>query len=279
MTRPHTETITLTFGDAAENHAGMQQIFAGGAITTVSDDQVMAFHRGLLLHKDQYNLPYELEIINLVDLLPEEIRRGAPNASILIVRGGLPSLMLTNPDELFAEMKGFGWDKKFYDTRRKKVLNKQARHNVCFGEGGQEPDYAAGKGTVVSLESVPSLNRVKLFLEEQFDMNLVVEGNRYHDEGGKVYIGWHGDAERNTTMGLRLGASMSLSFCWFRNSKALGEIFSTVLNHGDFYLMSPKALGRDWRQTKGGILTLRHSAGDYPLGLLRGDMIGAATAL
>ena len=40
--------------------------------------------------------------------------------------------------DLETEQKGLIPDKKFYDVRRKKVLNKLARWNLCFGEENQE---------------------------------------------------------------------------------------------------------------------------------------------
>jgi hypothetical protein len=42
---------------------------------------------------------------------------------------------------LHKELRMFEWDSKYFDTRRQKVLNKHARHNVCFNDNYQEPDY------------------------------------------------------------------------------------------------------------------------------------------
>ncbi len=50
-------------------------------------------------------------------------------------------------------------------------------------------------------------------------------------------------------------------FLWFQNTQWTGRPVDIELHAGDVYLMSEKAVGTDWRQTKGGILTLRHAAG------------------
>ena len=53
--------------------------------------------------------------------------------------------------DLFNEHDVFEKDTKYFDTRRQKVLNKHARHNLCFKDEDQESDYDNKKGTVVSL--------------------------------------------------------------------------------------------------------------------------------
>ena len=42
---------------------------------------------------------------------------------------------------LTKEMESFKWDDKYWDKRRKKVLNKHARENVCFDDYSSEPNY------------------------------------------------------------------------------------------------------------------------------------------
>lgn len=37
-------------------------------------------------------------------------------------------------DRLYQEQEEIEYDRKFYDNRRKKTLNKQARFNIVFGE-------------------------------------------------------------------------------------------------------------------------------------------------
>lgn len=40
---------------------------------------------------------------------------------------------------LYNEQEGIDYDKKYYDSRRKKTLNKQARYNIVFGEEERTP--------------------------------------------------------------------------------------------------------------------------------------------
>jgi hypothetical protein len=43
---------------------------------------------------------------------------------------------------------------------RGKVVNKHARHNVCFDDKSQEANYEAGEGTIIAWEDVPMTARV-----------------------------------------------------------------------------------------------------------------------
>jgi hypothetical protein len=88
--------------------------------------------------------------------------------------------------------------------------------------------------------------------------DLVAEGNYYHDIS-HCGIGAHGDSERNIVIGVRLGASMNLQYRWHYCNQGVGNIFEIILNQGDIYFMSSKAVGRDWKKQK--IYTLRHAAG------------------
>ena len=48
---------------------------------------------------------------------------------------------------MYREFANLDWDKKYYDTRRNKLLNKQARYNLMFLHGkSQKPDYKNKKG-------------------------------------------------------------------------------------------------------------------------------------
>ena len=42
-----------------------------------------------------------------------------------------------------------------------RVVNKHARHNLCFDEEGQVPDYESGKGRVVAWNDAPLLREVR----------------------------------------------------------------------------------------------------------------------
>ncbi len=60
-------------------------------------------------------------------------------------------------------------------------------------------------------------------------------------------------------IGLRIGSTMDLQYQWFQNSKPIGSRVAVKLNNGDFYVMSEKAVGTDWKKRL--IPTLRHAAG------------------
>ena len=57
---------------------------------------------------------------------------------------------------------------------------------------------------------------------------------------------WYGDAERLKVIGIRIG-EMILKYSWFYNSKPIGKPITLELNDGDFYIMSEKATGNDWK--------------------------------
>ena len=43
--------------------------------------------------------------------------------------------------DFIKELQSYEWDRKYYDVRRKKVLNKRARENVCYGKKSRETNY------------------------------------------------------------------------------------------------------------------------------------------
>ena len=53
--------------------------------------------------------------------------------------------------------------------------------------------------------------------------------------------------------------NLSLYFNWFIKLQSIGEMFKTIINSGDIYVMSEKVVGNDWK--KKSLYTLRHSAG------------------
>lgn len=170
-------------------------------------------------------------------------------------------------DALMTEMRGLSWDKKA--KSRGRVINKRARHNLCFADAAQEPNYDEGRGRVVAFNTLAGLSAVRAGLGQLLGSagsNLVAEGNYYYDRN-KCYIGWHGDAERRKVVALRLGAPMSLAYHWHQQSRPVGRLFQVTLNHGDLYVMSEKAVGTDWLKRK--TFTLRHAAGDKGVASLK----------
>lgn|SRR3990167_5549272 len=234
------ETFSITFGDQAENHVGMQKI--GVAIAS-----------GFSVRELQNVEAQNKELINLTNQLPMELREGN-EAAILIIRGGI-----ANADSILAELKRLNYDKKA--KMRGRVVNKSARWNLCLSDFEQEADYEEGKGRVVNFAQIPECNKLRISLPGLLGAKadqLQGEINYYYDVSS-CGIGFHGDAERKIVVCARLGASMPLVYQWYQRSCPVGQPVRLMLNHGDLYVMSEKATGCDWRKKI--ICTLRHAAG------------------
>lgn len=243
--------ITITFGDRAENHVGMQKI------GKLSD-------RGFSIGELKMTAGKVKEMGGSAKMIDLSTRDNP--AAILIIDNGIDLLLKKQSKKLEKQSKklekqllSLPWDTKCMMYGR--VVNKRARHNLCFSSFDQEPDYKAGKGRVISFDKILLLRK----LREQIGLllpaakGLEAEGNLYPDIT-KCGIGFHGDSERRKVVGVRLGSSMILKYKWFyRNSEIVGKSFEIMLNHGDIYIMSEKAVGFDWK--KSSIRTLRHAAG------------------
>jgi hypothetical protein len=176
------QTFTVTFGDQAENHAGMQKI--GTPIET-------GLTREDLVKAQQFFAGFETELIELHRAVSDSGGVPVEPAYLLIVRKGLNRFV--NSDDLYTEQAALTKDTKAFMYGR--VVNKQARHNLCFADMAQTANYEAGKGTIVNFTSVPLLARVRAELTNVFGpkaANLVAEGNYYYDPS-KCGIGFHGD--------------------------------------------------------------------------------------
>lgn len=229
------DTFTLTFCEVAENHAGMQKI-GELAESGYSLKQLKRFARAFEDHKI-----YDLSIEGY-------------EAHVLVAKGGLDTLCDSN--EFLDEQKALEKDTKA--LMRGKVVNKHARQNLCFADFSQDPDFEEGKGTIVDFKDVPVLCSVRdQLLELTGDPLLLAEGNYYI--GKKTGIGFHGDSERRRVIGVRVGEPMILRYVWFQRGIPICEPIDIMLNHGDIYFMSEKAVGNDWKIKK--IPTLRHAAG------------------
>lgn len=243
------QTFTITFGDVAENHRGMEKIgnLASSGFTKTNLIQI----------KKWFNENgAQTELIKLHNYLPENVRKGN-KAYILIIKNGLN--ILINDNSLYEEQDALNKDTKALMYGR--VVNKHARHNLCFSEIGHEPNYDEGMGTVIAFDNVPILKQVREKLGTIIPelSNLQAEGNYYYDIKN-CGIGWHGDTERLKVVGIRLGATIPLVYSWFHQNVNIGHVINiNNLSHGDIYIMSEKATGFDWKKKT--IYTLRHSAG------------------
>ncbi len=248
--------ITLTFGDMAENHVGMEQIghmVKAGEGFSLSDlkeiKNKFKNNKPKIYKLHQYNK--ELKDLNL------------PEAYILVIPNGIETILNQeseyNLEQLFNEQHELHWDTKALMYGR--VVNKSARYNLCFDNKGHKPDYENGKGRVISYNKVPITKILIDNMEKYFGIkaaNLKGEGNFYYDKT-KCGIGYHGDSERRKVIAFRIGSSLDIHYQWFFDGNHIGPNINIPLNGGDIYVMSEKAVGTDWK--KKNIYTLRHATG------------------
>ena len=248
------KTITLTWGCQAENHVGMEKIGKGlskSGFTSKDLEDVKKIFEKKKFECILYDLNKEVNNIeNSMNIDP---------ASILVIKNGVN--LFTDSDELFDYLKNLEWDKKYWDVRRQKVLNKHARYNLVFGNYFQKADFENKKGTIYNINEIDGLKKIKNELGNYFGddfSNLECEGNYYYDIK-KCGIGYHGDAERKKVIGMRFGESCDLHYWWYYQSQRINNRISIPLNHGDMYIMNFKATGNDWKSRNK--YTLRHATG------------------
>ena len=240
-------TITITFGDCAENHVGMEKY---GTLV----EQGQGYTVAELEHLEQ-TIP-NAKLHRLPQLADQ------PEAAILIISGGVDFLLANTPwktADLLAEQRALDWDKKAFMYGR--VVNKNARWNLCYDTSSKEPDYPNGRGRVIAYDTIPITRTIMNRLPEVFGAkaaDLKGEGNLYYDNS-KCGIGFHGDGERRKVVAIRLGDSLPICYQWFKDGKPVGSRQDLTINGGDIYIMSEKAVGTDWKKKK--IWTLRHAAG------------------
>jgi hypothetical protein len=258
--------VTITLGDMAENHVGMEQI-----------GQMVGPGQGFSL-SDLKTVKQNFEALGLQCVLYDLALLGEeeddandhefPPAYVLVVYKAIQKLLATNSpnqnpfynyDGMFEELVSLPVDKKAFMYGR--VVNKHARWNLCFSNQSSEPDYPNGKGKIVSWDSVPITktiyNSIGTYVGTKA-VGLQGEANYYYDKT-KTGIGYHGDSERRKVIGLRLGANLPLYFQWYKSGSKVGKKISVNLSGGDIYIMSEKAVGTDWK--KKSIYTLRHATG------------------
>ena len=252
------EVITITFGDVSENGTRMEQIgtprnegFSVQDLESILEQLNSKTDMAELYYLTQY-IPDEVW-----NELTEESQQNC-DAAVLVIRNGV-NLFDVNRDELMDELKDLDWDMKKFMYGR--VVNSLARRNLCFSTFSQEPDYENKKGRVINYSQVPKLRQVWQGLSTKFGNKadkLEGEGNYYYDMK-KCGIGFHGDKERIIVVALRLGQSMPIYYQWHQNSQRIGDKLEIDLHHGDIYIMSQKAVGKD--AAKKLIPTLRHATG------------------
>lgn len=254
------QRFSLTFGDAGENHIGMEML--GERLKEGEGFKVEDLEGIMEVCKEK---GYKCEMIDLDKDLDKEL-----GAKVLIVREFYKKKKIK---KIFDELKGLEWDKKYFDRRRGKVLNKNARHNLVFMKGyEQKDDYEKGQGKVYDVDKLDLMkwvkSRVERYINKGIDkvkskskkVDYIIEGNNYYSLD-KTMIGFHGDSERRRVACVSVGGeNQPMAWWWFKNSKAQCDPHIVRLNSGDLYVMSEKAVGSDWRRKK--VFTLRHSFGE-----------------
>jgi hypothetical protein len=269
--KPFKGTVTLTFGDVAESHVGMQKIGKmaehGFGLQDLEKAKKWFQSRGC-----------ETLLVKLNDFLPDSVdnkeeqthlkkAKKDPDfqAYIFVARNGVKHLIDDkNGTDLLTEMLFFEWDTKVYNVKKKTVQNKNARYNLNFDHSHQVSDFKIGNGTTIAWTEVPILNELRGQIRKAFGKSaeaLKCEGNLYTDITTRNGIGRHGDSERRKVIGVRLGNRMNMHWNWFYNNRPRGYNVSIFLNPGDLYCMSEKAVGTDWLAAPKKKYTLRHCAG------------------
>lgn len=230
----------LTLGEQAEIRVGSSKIGNGLAKHGFAVAELQALAREL------GNCDFRI----LSDALDKEDQFGNM-AAVLLIKGGIDRILRPGAaDAMLKEQEGVKYDEKFFDCRRQRTVNNQARLNVVFGEATPHSDDYS-QGTVIGWDAVPAFAELRAALPKvvgEKAKGLNAEGNKYHhlDSG----MSPHGDLERKIVIGTSLGRSMTLRFYWRApfSSDAHKPPFDFVVEHGDIYIMSEKATGNDWNQ-------------------------------
>jgi len=287
-----TERFSLTCAPGGENNRGMEIIgrmpIKGEGFTATDIEGLGPYFNTRALCQD--NKLY-VEVLNLNSLSQDLKLNTLPKedqARVLLLRdwasiwcGGVAW-----SKTVYRELASRRWDAEYLDPNkyryefvdgietkvRGKRMNKRARTNLCFVAGReQEPAVYEGKGSIYDLKKLEALNRGIEKLKSQIAEGLieigsktkveinVVEGNRYYNLK-KTGIGFHGDTERVVVICISIGCNnYPMRWQWFKDGMPVGEPIDVILNCGDVYIMSEKAVGADWK--KSSLYTLRHSAG------------------
>lgn len=252
-------TFTITFSNAVENHAGMEII---SVKESRSESMGYSFDELVEAYYKFKEAGGDVDFVDLRSRCGIDATQYADDpesyAYVLVVYNGCDVLKV-DPDSLYREQLRLEYDSKAFMKGR--VVNKHARHNLCFTDQSSPADFENKKGTVVSFSELPRLKAVREKLSRYIprSTNLLAEGNKYYDIQ-KCYIGPHGDKERDKIVGVRLGETFPLHYQYYHRTQPVSDIYTMYLPHGSLYVMDRKAGGKDWRSSS--ILTIRHSAGD-----------------
>jgi len=226
------------------------------------------------------DLPGALHLIDLaLPLQPEQAwpasltaqYNSAPDACVLLIKGGVRWFM-DDPraaDGLFGEQLSLPYEGKFFDKGR--TFTRRSYKTLKFGDAPVKRSADYSQPTVYSFGAVPhlqkflgSLSKLKASLCSVRGVEYFVSRREKASDGGMMAcasrLGWHGDHEPKA-VSLSLGHAGILKFSWrlpgtsanFPNSHT-----EVILEHGDMYLLSEKASGRNWK--KRSLLRVVHSS-------------------
>lgn len=265
------KTVTISFGNVAENTYGQEKIGQEGYPGFDYKKLKLAARYA----KKKYGCDYYL--YDLRKLLLDDY--DAPEAYVLVIKGLFKDLKkdakkaFSKNEEKIEEdvIKTVGWDMKEYSTRFGRLNNLRARYKLCFSSTMEKikrkPKYEKGKGTIYNMKNLPILNSMYIIVKDivdysfQDDVELHAEGNYYYDSD-KTYIGPHRDRERALTVLCRFMKRMDSHFAWYYGTQRISNIatFSNI-EAGDVYIMTEFACGNQVH----GKLSVKHAAGDIKL--------------
>lgn len=181
--------VTHTFSECVENHAGM------ATIGTKADVGLLEDELARLAHRMGYVQAEEEREENVVSLI--EMACNGERANVLVWKGGVDVMLgAGGANKLLQESLGKSFDTTYFDTRRRRVLNKHGRENNCYAEQAQPPNVEAGHGTVHAFADSPMMAQLRAALPKHLGpqtANLFAETNKYTDIAKKeVGIGFHG---------------------------------------------------------------------------------------
>ncbi len=245
---------SITFSECVENHVGMQKLGEKA-------EQGLQY-KHLKRAMDKFTTEgYECQMIDIKEALPrtltDEDKQDIDDAWILVVRKGVEAFGTTEK-KLRKEMDRFDVDTQAFMKGR--VVNKHARHNLCFADEFQEPDFEHGKGTIIPFSDLPQLSMIRDKIHDYIGSkgrDLYAELNKYYDMK-QCYIGYHIDGERKIVVCARLGADYPIYFQWYLNREPVGRTLQIDLDMGDMYIMSEAAAGISWFRRD--VYLLRHAA-------------------
>lgn len=277
------QAITITFGDRAENHVGMQQI---GELSDCGFkyDDLLNFKSYFDLNSSPPMITIKRKKIKNLNNIGDNIDDNNTNVNNIDDIGSSVSSVNDNinnniddniDDDINNNINGDNISSVNDDINNNVSTNlynlkelaglsnlqevpEHARWNICFSNFSQEPNYENKMGTIINFDEVPLTNYIKNKFEEITNSKLQGEGNYYYDTD-KTGIGFHGDSERKKIIAVKLGEIIPFEYQWYFEKEPVGERIHLQSGDGDIYMMDEIASGFNWKKRK--IYTLRHAVG------------------